>query len=195
VLFERDLPSNTVYTVTIVDAIRSILGGKVLPGAYDLTNSPQWSWRQVYEYESKTCNLSYSPRILSLEKNEHVPARIAAGARALLARWSRSPVVRRTLDRWLAMAPAALNARAQATWYKLRARAEIAALTRQASPPSEMSWIDLSRDILRSLQPTAELLAKNPYASLLADDGKRWPRHLDGNITAPGHGSVQTSTI
>jgi hypothetical protein len=195
VLVERNPPSNTVYTVTIVDAIRSILEGKVLPGEYDLTNSPQWSWRQVYEYESKMCNLTYSPRILSEARNEHVPVRIAAGARRLLARWSRLPLVRRTLDRWLAMAPAALNARAQATWYKLRARAEMAELTRKAVPPAEMSWIDLSREVMGSLQPTAHLLAKDPYSSLSADDRKRWPRHLNGNITAPGGAEVQTSAI
>jgi len=53
VLPQRDVASNTVYTVTIVDAILTILSGRVAPGCYDLMNVPQWTWREVYDFEAR----------------------------------------------------------------------------------------------------------------------------------------------
>jgi nucleoside-diphosphate-sugar epimerase len=193
-LFEHDRPSNTVYTVTIVDAIRSILAGKEQPGEYDLTNYPQWTWRQVYAYEAAECNVPYAPGIVVDRKPGGVFAGAAAQVRALAAGWLRTAWVRRALDRWLAVSPASLNARAQATWYRLRARAEIGELTRQAMPAPELSWIDLSRRPLVSLQPTEQLLSGDPYASL-AEVRKRWPRDLEGHLAESAAALEQPSTV
>ncbi len=194
VVFERDRPSNTVYTVTILDAIRSILAGKEQPGEYDLTNYPQWTWRQVYAYEAGECNVACVPRSVPERKAGSVFAGAAEQARARAAGWLRTAWVRRALDRWLAVSPAALNARAQATWYRLRARAEIGELTRQAVPAPELSWVDLSRRPLASLRPTEQLLAGDPYASL-AEARKRWPRDLEGHLAESAEALEQPSTV
>jgi nucleoside-diphosphate-sugar epimerase len=194
-LYERDRPSNTVYTVTIVDAIRSIIAGNERPGEYDLCNFPQWTWAEVYQFESKRCNLDFVPRSVPEPTHEGTMSSLIAAARGSAARSSRSPAVRRSLDRWLSLAPAALNARAQAVWYTLRARAEIAALARRDGPSAEKSWVDLCRRTLVSLQPTAALLADDPYSSLGADIKKRWPRHLELSVAEQAEVVEQPSAV
>jgi nucleoside-diphosphate-sugar epimerase len=184
ILFEKDKPSNTVYTVTIVDAIRAIVANQESPGEYDLTNFPQWSWRQVYEYESDRYCRVFSPRIAAEPKQHQGLDKFIASARGMVSSRLRTPFVRRTLDRLLTMAPTEMNARAQATWYKLRARNEIDAMTREAIPAAELSWIDLCRRPLRTLQPTAQLLASDSHSDLLARDAKRWPRNLEHSMAA-----------
>ncbi len=53
--------SNTVYTVTIVDAIQSIIAGREQPGTYDLLNNPQFTWHEVYQWEAKRCGIPFEP--------------------------------------------------------------------------------------------------------------------------------------
>lgn len=178
ILPEDDVPSNTVYTVTIVDAIMSILAGKEHPGAFDLTSVPQWTWRQVYQYECGVIGELFSPRLVAASKPQGVFALILGSARGTISRWLASPFLRRELDRWLALAPAALNGRAQAIWLNRRARAEIRALKADPTPAPELSWIRLDRRTLTSLQPTERLLAGDPYKYLTADIRSRWPKDL-----------------
>src|SRR5262249_1500329 len=61
VLPVTDVPSNTVLTVAILDAIEQIIAGRVHPGTYDLMNNPQWSWTQVYRYEAERCGALFAP--------------------------------------------------------------------------------------------------------------------------------------
>lgn len=173
-----DVPSNTVYTVTIVDAIMSIISGKQTTGAFDLTNAPQWTWRELYTHESAACGKALMARIVPAATPRGYLARRFASAKRGLARWARAPYVRRALERLLAMAPAALNDRAQAAWFKMRARAEISELTAGIELAPELTWIRLDRRPLPSLQVTATLLDGEPYADLAAHMRNRWPRDL-----------------
>jgi nucleoside-diphosphate-sugar epimerase len=195
-LFERDVLSNTVYTATIVDAIRSIIAGKERPGEYDLTNSPQWSWRQVYEFESRAGRVPFTARIVPGPTSQTWMARMMSALRGPVSRWARSPFVRRSLDGWLAMAPAALNARAQAIWFRLRVRAEISALNAGPVPAPELSWVRLDRRSLTSLRPTTELLAGDPYSELtVVDPRAQWPVDLERYVPTPNPRPAQSAAV
>ncbi len=193
VLPPEDVPSNTVYTVTIVDAILSIVAGNEAPGTFDLTNVPQWTWRQVYEYESEQCKQRFVPQFVAPTKPQGSAEALLTWARGRMSRFARTGFVRRTLEKWLARAPAALNDRAQATWAKLRARAEINAISTDPAPAPELSWIRLDYRSLTSLQPTERLLASEMHENLTDDIRSRWPKDLKFAAEAP-RGALQQAS-
>jgi dTDP-4-dehydrorhamnose reductase len=174
----EDVYSNTVYTVTIVDALLSILAGKNPPGVFDLTNSPQWTWRQVYEYEAALTGHALSPKLVSAPAPRSGLRSIAVSIKQAARRWAGSPFVRSSIERALAVAPKEMNDKAQATWFQMRARAEIAAITAEPALAPELSWIRLDRRPMSGLRETATLLQELGSWDLSSDVRTRWPRDL-----------------
>lgn len=171
-------PSNTVYTVTIVDAIQSILGGREQPGTYDLLNNPQFSWGEVYQWEGKQCGVSFD---VSATANEiAAPAHYRFRAvRRLGMRLATIPLLRKGGGALFSRAPDFLNNRAWARWNLARARREIAALRNVGTAPEHLTWLATGERFLQSLRPTAELLER---ASQLENDNNiassAWPADL-----------------
>jgi len=52
-------PSNILHTVTLKEAIVICAKGNVRPGRYTVVNSPQWSWKEVFEYYAKDTSLVF----------------------------------------------------------------------------------------------------------------------------------------
>jgi len=186
VLPHLDVISNTVYTVTIADALLSIIAGKHVPGTYDLMNNPEWTWRQVYEQEARLCGVPFEAltakpvaRRSPLASLRQVAARAAGDV-------ATTEVVRRLAAIVLAYLPEGLSARAQAWWHCKRARTEILSLRRSPAPPGYLSWVANGRVFLPSLAPTAELLAHNPYCDLTPTGRGRWPADLPDAMTSGG---------
>ena len=48
-----DVPSYTVFTFTIAEALVNIAMGFERPGIYTLLSNPEWSWKEVFEYYAK----------------------------------------------------------------------------------------------------------------------------------------------
>jgi nucleoside-diphosphate-sugar epimerase len=182
---EADTASNTVYTVTIVDAIASILAGNERPGTYDLTNQPQWTWRQVYEFESQRAGLPFRARTVPVPRPIALHRRLLGWTRGKLRCLAGTELVRQTLEKCLALCSKAMNDRAQALWYTLRARAEINLLA--ADPPlaPELSWLPLNRSSLTSLRPTQELLSNNVIENPLSGARLRWAKDLAYDTLPP----------
>jgi nucleoside-diphosphate-sugar epimerase len=178
VLPTTDVASNAVYTVTIVDAIRSILAGREKPGNYDLTNVPQWTWRQLYEYESAQCGTPFKPSIVPGRAGGNAGTSVVTSIRTVLSAIARVHFVRQTVEKCLAHAPKRLNLRGQALWYRMRARSEIGELFRPPAAASEMSWIPLDRRPLSSLTPTGQLLASGAYGQIESPPRSRWPADI-----------------
>jgi nucleoside-diphosphate-sugar epimerase len=178
VLPHTDVPSNTVLTIAIADAIQQIVARQVQPDTYDLMNTPQWTWRQVYSYEAQRCGASFDPRLSSVSARpsaDNGPRPLTLGISLAARRSSRE-----LLANLLAHAPASVSRRAQALWYSQRARAEIGALadTRQLQPADHLSWVTNGRRPLPQ-KPTVELLRTDPYRDLPDPGGRpRWPRDL-----------------
>lgn len=173
----QDVPSNTVLTASIVDAVREVLKGGVAPGTYDLMNTPQWTWTQVFEYEARRGGLTFDPaRQRPAGANAREFGGLKSVARRLLAgRWNRE-----LLAKLLAHAPPDLSRRAQAIWYVQRARAEIAALsgTQLPAPAEHLSWVTNGTRPFPQ-RPTIEVLRENPYDGLLNSPKRAgWPADL-----------------
>jgi nucleoside-diphosphate-sugar epimerase len=181
VLPENDAASNTVYTVTILDALISIMAGKERAGTYDLTNAPQWTWREVYEFEGRLSAQAFSPRIVAAAFSGPLVSKtaIVRWLKKSISRCLSTPAARRSVEKLLAIAPSAINDRAQATWSMMRARAEIGALLANSMPAEELSWIRLDRRTLSNLQPTKRLLENSPLVDIPEDVRRRWPKDLE----------------
>jgi nucleoside-diphosphate-sugar epimerase len=178
VLTQLDVISNTVYTATIVDAILTILAGKEISGTYDLMNQPQWTWRQVYEQEARLCRGRFEAVTAEVQARRSLPAQLRQVIVRAAGEVATAPVTRRLGAMVLAYLPEPLSARAQAWWHCKRARAEISSLRRSAIPPEHLSFVANGHSFLRSLSPTAELLAENPYRELASTGRGRWPADL-----------------
>lgn len=173
-----DVPSNTVLTVAILDAIEQIRTGAAKPGVYDLMNTPQWTWRQVYRYEAERCDLPFEPISVPDPMTSRSGVRVSFSSIVKVmtgARWNRD-----VLAKLLAHAPPSVSQRAQAAWYRQRASAEIAALSHQ--PGNELAehlcWVTNGRHPLPQ-RPTVDLLRSDPYRGLLSNGSRQsWPADL-----------------
>jgi nucleoside-diphosphate-sugar epimerase len=192
VLSQRDAISDTVYTVAIVDAILKIIGGTESTGTFDLTNSPEWTWRQVYEQEARLCGVPFEPVTAQCEVPRSPLGSVKRVAVKVAGELAAMTAARHLGARALAYAPEAVNARAQAWWYCKRARAEIASLPPPPAPPEHLSWIANRRSFLRSLTPTIELLRDSPYRDLTRTGREPWPADLP-DATMPAARCLRTS--
>jgi len=180
---DRDVASNLVYTVTVVDAIEAIARGAVAPGVYDLMSVPQLTWRQVYEAEREIAGLPAAE--IRVAPGAARARRATPGLRRV-ARLAGGELARNVMTKLLARAPRRLNARAHAWWTRARARAEIAALAageagapRHARPMAgHLSWVANGSRFIEGLTPTLELLARRPYGDLADTRLPPWPPDL-----------------
>lgn len=173
-----DVPSNTVLTVVIADALHRILAGGVPPGTYDLMNTPQWTWKEVYAYEAKRCGAAQPPRLST--QGPRPSGRLAIRRWVgLLSGLAANRFTREAVAKILAFAPEETSRRLQAVWYCRRARAEIAALSHRTEPAlaEHLSWVQNGKAPFP--QPaTLELLRNSPYDGLVQPRGSRWPLDL-----------------
>lgn len=167
--------SNVVYTATIVDAILKIADGSInKPGTYDLLNNPQWSWRQVYEYEARSID---SAEILIDGSDDPPKYGIIKGIFRLVAkRVLASPVAKEYAMRVIATFSPSLNKRIQANYYKQRAANELKQMTLETDEFDALKWREVGWRFLDGLEKTEKLLDKSAEA-----DGvvyKRWPEDM-----------------
>jgi nucleoside-diphosphate-sugar epimerase len=177
-------PSNTVYVATIVDAILKVAAGTVASGTYDLMNRPQWSWKEVFEYEGRI--LGITPAFTSCEE--------AAGAavtdlfyryvRQSLMAAASNPSARKAVSRLMALLPFEWHRRMKATYSTRAAGAEIAEigeigkLSVKQEPMDAVLRQPVGSNFLDALTPTADLL-RRPEFHLPDHDGMAaWPPDL-----------------
>lgn len=177
VLPVTDAPSNTVYTVTILDAILQAARGSLPAGVFDLMNVPQWSWTAVHEFEARACGVPFEAVRVAVPAPQSALARATTLVRGTL-RLAASEPARHLANKLLAHAPLRWNARGQAWWNLQRARREIGALERLGMPAEHYSWIANGSRFPSGLTPTAELLQLHPYSDLLPVRPIRWPVDL-----------------
>jgi nucleoside-diphosphate-sugar epimerase len=163
VLPEVDVASNMVHTVTIADAVLAIIKGTVDPGCYDLMNVPQWTWRQVYEFEAARCGCELHPTIVPVAGADFSLKKAARAAARAVSNLAGGSAARQLIASGLAHLPPRLSARAQAWWYRKRARTELAALQSPASPAEHLSWVANGKRFIPQLQRTADLMMADPY--------------------------------
>ncbi|HEV2700866.1 MAG TPA: NAD(P)-dependent oxidoreductase [Steroidobacteraceae bacterium] len=180
VLPEIDLPSNTVLTVVIAEAIRRIATRKIEAGTYDLMNCPHWTWRQVYAHEAQQCGVTAAPSTIAIPNRGRAPGalgRLGQRVSGLVTGRRSREVAAHVLQ---ALATERLSRRLQALWGSRRARSEIASLSHgvTAAPADHLSWVKNERRPFPQA-PTSELLQLGLYPLVLTPRASgTWPADL-----------------
>jgi nucleoside-diphosphate-sugar epimerase len=192
VLPEADTASNLVYTATIVDAIMTIIrGGATVPGCYDLMNVPQWTWREVYEFEAAAVGSQLRADVVPAPRRIPGSRRLVAGAVRVVSDFAATPLVRQLVASSLARLPTHLSARAHAWWHCKRARTELAALGQSRAPAEHLTWVANGTRFLPGLQRTTDVLAQSHIPALSRQQGLSWAEDLPRAVV----GSPALSTI
>ena len=166
--------SNTTHVVAIAEALLAIAEGRAkTAGRYDLVNQPQWSWRQVYEYESLKTGRTLVIRRAEVAQIGRQPLLRRAMSSVLTAvdRLGIKPV----LERVLPYLPTAVVERIKLNHSIKAARQEIAALT----PPAVLSntaswWPALDIEPLPGVRNTQQLIDEGSF--LRKPPAPPWPR-------------------
>jgi nucleoside-diphosphate-sugar epimerase len=174
-----DRPSNTVYVATIVDAIVKIADGAAAPGTYDLMNKPQWTWKEVFEYEGRV--LGISPTFTACEEP---PA--GTGVIDMFCRYSRqglmaaasNPLARKAGSRLMALLPHEWHSRLKATYAVRAAGAEIGKLSVKQEPMDAVLRRPVGSHFLETLAPTAEVIRRPEFCLPDLDGSAAWPSDL-----------------
>lgn len=172
--------SNVVYVATIADAILKATSGELgTPGIYDLLNSPQWTWEEVYEYEaqktSQLLEIAYAgiemPRVSS-----SIGKRIMSSMKSLLLG---NPTRKEYAMQVISRLSIHLNKRIQAMYYQNRAASEIAALNRSPVEHDALKWREVGWRFIPTLAETKLLLSKNDFQIQdMSARSLRWPEDL-----------------
>jgi nucleoside-diphosphate-sugar epimerase len=180
VLTSPEGPSHTVYTCTIADAVLKIAAGKERPGTYDLLNWPEWTWSEVYAYEAQQCGVPLRVTFVPQQAPRRFrPLRLlGAPLRGVVRAARNNERVKQMILTLLAHAPRALNERAQATWYRNRAQAEIRALCPPPTPSRGIDWADEAKVYLAHLAPTRDLLNDPAFRIPPRRPESAWPADL-----------------
>lgn len=173
---DPDRASNVTHVEAICEALLSIAEGRAAPPMrYDLVNTPQWSWREIYSSLSPEGERTPHMQAVGEEpaKNFDVKTVVFAMIKALNAR-----VV---LERLLTALPVRFGAQAQADFMVNRAAGEIAAMSEAGTVSNSASWWPaLSVNPLRSARPTADVIASAEFA--IASGLSPWPADLKPQV-------------
>jgi nucleoside-diphosphate-sugar epimerase len=178
ILPEIDCASNLVYTMTIVDAIMTIVRASAAPGCYDLMNVPQWTWQEVYEFEAASAGSQLQPAVVGAPRPISASRRLVAAALRVASDFAAAPVVRQLAAASLAHLPTGLSTRAHAWWYCKRARTELAALGQSLPPAEHLTWVANGTHFLPGLQRTTDVLARSRNPAFSLQQNLSWAEDL-----------------
>ena len=173
---DPDRLSNTTSTTAIADAILRIAEGKCGEGGvFDLFNTPQWTWRDVYQFESQDLGIKvlFTDRCVenySSPKFDPFTMLVRAAKTAVTR-----PVILNLVRRAIDFGPARFRETLKARYLSERVRREIYVLnTATASTNVATSWESIEARTLPGLTNTRELLDSHVFKRGV--DGTRpWP--------------------
>jgi nucleoside-diphosphate-sugar epimerase len=177
ILPRDDGASNTVYTVTIRDAVVMAMSAKFSPGTYDLMNVTQWSWRQVYEFEAAAVGVELQAEYVDVPSRPSTLRRLVGSFSRPMHALADQPWWRDLIASTIAYMPVRLSRHAHAWWHRSRARREMAALSRPLLLPQGLDWRANGSHFPPGMPATEESLAARAYDSLLSTD-RCWPDDL-----------------
>jgi nucleoside-diphosphate-sugar epimerase len=175
---DLDRPSNTVYVATIVDAIVKVGTGAAISGIYDLMNHPQWTWKQVFEYEGQ--GLGITPTFMAYEEaaGTTVTALLFRSIRRGLAAATADPAARKAGARIMSLLPPEWYRRIKAAYSIRAAGGEIAKLSVKQEPIEAVLREPVGSNFLDGLTPTADLLRRPEFQLQDRAGAAAWPFDL-----------------
>lgn len=175
---DLDRPSNTVYLATIVEAILKVGGGAAASGTYDLMNNPQWTWKEVFEYEGRIVGIT--PTFTAYEEmaGTTVMALLLRSIRQGLMTAASNPVARKAGSRLMALLPSEWHRRMKATYSTKAAGAEIGKLSVRQEPMEAVLRKPVGQKFLDVLTPTIGLLRQPEFQLHPLNRAVAWPDDL-----------------
>ncbi len=174
---DPDRAANVTYTTAIAEALLAIGAGRAgPPGRYDLFNQPQWTWREVYEWEAQAAGRP--AELVAIDGGGgnagHLGTRVRHAAFRTIGRLG----LRDRLMRLAAKMPAAINETARAEYYVNQARGEIAGLSSPASVRNTAAyWPAIEPVALGGLRTTRDLMTSREFERPDVAH-PRWPTDL-----------------
>ena len=170
--------SNTVHVATILDAILKVSAGAIVPGTYDLMNRPQWSWREVFEYEGRV--LGITPKFTAYEEAAGTTVKdlFCRYARQGLMTAASNPLARKAGSRLMALLPSEWHRRLKATYSTRAAGSEIGKLSVKQEPMDAVLRRPVGSRFLDVLTPTTDLLRQPEFQLPDHDRAVAWPTDL-----------------
>ena len=171
--------SNTVYVTTIVDAILQVAGARVLPGCYDLMNVPDWSWREVFEFESLRVGIRVEFERIPDKHTKLAPRALAHNLIGPVMIWvANSIFMRRVMGRVLPKLPIDLYRRLKAIYAIKSAGADIERLNERRHPLDAVFRKPVGKRYVGALSPTRQLFGRPEYRLLDLSHGSVWASDL-----------------
>ena len=176
-LIEPAKASNVTFTEAIAEALQAIAQGRVGdPGLYDLVNTPQWTWQEVYAYEAQRLG-----RTLDVSRAIGSPPRPRA-SRSLKSLGLRAVTHFGLKEKALQLAaelPGSFNDALKAEHFVSRVRSEISALVEPARPSqnSAQLWPGVDVNNLPGLGETRTLLETKAF-DINVPGRQPWPNDL-----------------
>jgi nucleoside-diphosphate-sugar epimerase len=168
--------SNTVYTATVAEAIINIASGLEQPGIYDLMCVPQWTWREVYEYEASRIGRTLQVKNIEGPKRKRVSTLIKSLPGRFMRGIVNSVFFKEATNKVLSRMPENLNMRIRAVYSKAKVKAEIAGLLSHQMVDPALSLDPVGDKFLVSLSETGDLLKKEKLFRLPEwDSSKAFP--------------------
>ncbi|NWF72390.1 MAG: NAD(P)-dependent oxidoreductase [Nitrospirae bacterium] len=170
--------SNTVYVASILDAILKVAAGTVAPGTYDLMNRPQWTWKEVFEYEGRV--LGITPTFTACEESTGTTVKdlFSRSARQGLMAAASNPLARKAGSRLMALLPSEWHSRLKARYSTRAAGAEIGKLSLKQEPMEAVLRRPVGSSFLDVLTATADLLGQPEFHLPDHDRAVAWPPDL-----------------
>jgi nucleoside-diphosphate-sugar epimerase len=170
--------SNTVYVATIVDAILNVLNCQAQPDTYDLMNMPQWTWKEILEFEGRRIGLepNYEKYIENKNLNlAHFTRQIITQALLGLVR---SRMLRKLSSRLLPILPTQCNLWIKAIYSQKSAALDISKLHHKQEPMDAFFFKPVGNKFLNTLTPTKILLADPKFILPTENIRNNWPEDI-----------------
>lgn len=175
---DLDRASNTIYVATIADAIVKVASGRVAPGTYDLMNKPQWSWKEVFEYEGRQIGLAPSFAAWSETSDAGFREMLHRGVREWMLALAGNPFARKAGSRVLGFLPPEWYGRLKARYSMKAAAADIAKLITRQEPMDAVLRKPIEGRFPDALTPTVDLLRQPEVRLSERDVAAAWPVDL-----------------
>lgn len=182
---EIDWASNTVHVVTIIDAILNVAHGKVRPDIYDLMNVPQWSWREVFEYEANRVKIKPTFKKYVESRGNGIVSACRHIASKIIHDVTRSREGRKLSSRLYPIIPKKLGRKIRADYLEKSALNQVSELNHERELLDAFFFKAVGKKMLGILSPTAELLSSGTYELYEYGNKNSWPKDLPMVVDDP----------
>lgn len=170
--------SNTVYTATIAEAIINIASGLEKPGIYDLISFPQWTWRDVYEYEANCIMQTIQIENIGTPKKKLASTFVKSLPKQLIGKALSNDFIKGIANKLLARMSENLNMRIKAVYSKARVKNDVSVLFSHQMSHSALSWYPVGSKYLISLSKPIDLLNNKTFKLPERIDSKAFPSDI-----------------